>query len=144
MSLAKLRAEQGRVLHGAWVNGAVHGLGEDVRLRVRGRWNPEFRAMQAKLQAAVPNDKKTRTEFGLEVSVAESERIITECLIETALLDWENLRETDDGEPIPFSKEKARELLTDPMLAPFRDAVLISSMQVAKEGKEQFEADEKN
>jgi len=144
MSLAKLRAEQGRVVHGAWVNGSIHGLGEDVRLLVRGRWNPEFRAMQAKLQAAVPSNKKVRTEFGLEVSPAESDRIVSECLIETVLLDWENLRETDDGPPIPYSKEKARELLTDPMLVPFRDAVLVSSMQVAKEGKDAFEADEKN
>jgi hypothetical protein len=144
MSLAKLRAEQGRVVHGAWVNGDTHGLGDDVRLRVRGRWNPDFRALHAKLQGAVPARKKVRTEFGLEVTPAESDRILTECLIETALLDWEGIRETDDGEVIPYSKEKARELLTDPMLTPFRDAVLIATMQVAKEGKETFEADEKN
>lgn len=144
MSLAKLRAEQRRVVDGAWINGAIHGLGEDVKLLVRGRWNPEFRALHAKLQAAVPSNKKVRTEFGLEVSPAESDRILTECLAETALLGWENLRESDDSEPIPYSKEKARELLFDPLLAPFRDAVLISTMQVAKEGKEAFEADEKN
>jgi hypothetical protein len=143
VSLSKLRAEQARVVRGAWVNGVSHGLGDDVRLLVRGRWNPDFRALHAKLQAAVPNSKKVRTEFGLEISPAESDRIITECLCE-ALLGWEGLRETDDGEPIPYSKEKARELLTDPDLVPFRDAVLVATMQVAKEGKEQFEADAKN
>lgn len=144
MSLAKVRAEQRRVLDGAWVNGEIHGLGEELRLKVRGRWHPAFRALHAKLSAAVPREKKVRTEFGLEVAPAETDRIITECLVETGLVDWDGLRETDEGPHIPYSKEKARELLTDPELAPFRDAVLISTLHVAKEGKEAFEADEKN
>jgi hypothetical protein len=144
MSLAKLRAEQRRVLEGAWVNGEILGLGESVRVKVRGRWNPEFRAMHAKLLAQVPAEKKNRTEFGLEVSPTEADRIVTECLLKHGLVDWQGLRETDDGPEIPYSEAKARELLTDPELAPLRDAVLVASIQVAKEGKEQFEADVKN
>jgi hypothetical protein len=145
MSLAKIRAEGKRAIEGAWVNGQIHGLGDELQLKVRGRWNPEFRALHAKLQAQVPNSRKTRTEFGMEITPAEGDRIITECLIETVLVDWKGLTLTDDDpEQLPFSKEKARELLTDPELAPFRDGVLIASGHVAKEGKEVFEADAKN
>jgi hypothetical protein len=145
MSLSKIRKEQSRATAGAWVNGEVHGLGEDLRFLVRGRWNADFQAMQAKMTASVPRERKIRASTGLlEISPAENDRIILECLLKTVLLGWEGLRETDDSEPIPYTPEKARELLSDPLLAPLRDAVLICSIQVAQEGKEATETDAKN
>jgi hypothetical protein len=145
MSLAKLRAEQGRVVHGAWVNGVVPRPRRRRALLVRGRWNPDFRALHAKLTAAVPRSKKEcgrNSASRYQPGRKRSHHLDRMPVRGAARLG--RLRETDDGEPIPYSKEKARELLTDPELVPFRDAVLIATMQVAKEGKEQFEADAKN
>lgn len=143
MSLSKTRTEQAKAVNGAWVDSKAHGF-DGVRFKVRGRWNPDFRALQAKLTAAVPREQKIQTEFGSEIPPVEADRIVTECLIETVLLDWDGVKETDDSPPIPYTKEKAKELLSDPLLAPFRDSVLAASMLVAKEGKDSLEQDVKN
>jgi hypothetical protein len=140
MNLASVRAEQSKALHGAWVPPDKHGF-EGVHLKVRGRWNPDFRTMEATLAASVLRDGRLP---GGELLPAESERIMNECLVETALLDWSGLRESEDSEPLPYSKEKARELLFDPLLRPFRDAVLSAAIMVARDGQDTLEGDLKN
>lgn len=145
MTLAKIRKEQLRARDGAWVNGAVHGLA-DMAFKVRGRWNPEARALQQKLTAAVPADKKVRTDIGtLEISQADTDRIVGEVLLETVLLDWHGVQEDEASEPLAYNKADARRLLFDDLVGePLRNAVLLSSVSVAKEGQDTLEADAKN
>ncbi len=143
MSLSKTRAEQAKAVHGAWVGPKAHGF-EGVHFKVRGRFNADFRALNAKLVAAVPRENKIRTEMGFEITPSDNDRILSECLLETVLLDWKGLKETDDSPEIPFSKDKARELLSDPLLSPLRDSILTASLMVAQDGKEDLEQDVKN
>lgn len=142
-SLKKVRTEQAKAVYGAWVDDKAHGF-DGVRFKVRGRWNSDFRALQAKLTAAAPQDLKVVNGFSSELVPSENDRILAECLIETVLLDWEGLREEEESEPIPYSKPKARELLFDPLLTPLRDSIVTASMLVAREGKEQLDDDAKN
>lgn len=140
MSLLKTRTKQARALHGAWVSDAVHDF-EGVRFKVRGRWNPDAKALESRLGAAVPKDKKLPNG---NLNPAEAERILNEVIVETILVDWDGLRETDESEPIPYAKETARDLLADPLLEPFRNAILFASLRVAEDGKDSLEADLKN
>ena len=138
--LKKTRAEQSRAIKGAWVGPQAHGF-DGVQFKVRGRWNnPDFKALEAKLSSQVPNDRKV----GFDLSPADKERILNECLVETIILDWAGVKEDEESPEIPFSKEKARELICDPALLPFRDSIVAASILVAKDGQEALEQDVKN
>jgi hypothetical protein len=140
MSLSKTRKQQTRALNGAWVSDDKHGF-EGVRFKVRGRYNPDAKSLEARLGAAVPKDKKLQNGFLLP---EESDRIVTELLIETILVDWDGVREDDEAPAIPYSKEEARKLLSDPLLRPFRDSALLAALVVAEDGKDAIEEDAKN
>ena len=56
----------------------------------------------------------------------EGERITNWLLLNTCLIDWDGLQD-DDGNAIPYSKEMAEKLLTDPDFRKFRDAVMTAS-----------------
>lgn len=49
---------------------------------------------------------------------------------EHILVGWRDLQD-DDGNAIPYSKEKALELLSDPSLADLYDTVMVASNEVA-------------
>ena len=97
-----------------------------VRLKVRGLGNADYRRLQARLYEAVPRAKKVAG----RIDPDEQDRILTQCLVDTCLLDWDGL-EGDDGKHLPFSREKAAELLSDPALRRLREAVAWAAMQVA-------------
>jgi len=50
-----------------------------------------------------------------------------EAMAGTVLLGWDKL-EDDDGKPIPFSQEKALEILKDPRLADLHEHVMAQAM----------------
>jgi hypothetical protein len=137
-------AEATRALDGAWVGPAIHKL-DKVQFRVRAWANPEFITLRDRLMASVPRDK--RTPDG-DIPADEVHRIHTECLLQTVLLDWRGLEATKNGPPVVYTADKARELLTHPKIgsafSPFRQAIVASATQVAKEGREQLEEEIKN
>ena len=141
MSLAKVRAGQRRALDGAWVTEDVHEY-EGVAFRVRGWMNPEFLQMRDKLSKAVPRSAYVDG----DIPPDEQKRIIDECIVETVLLDWRGpgMAEEDGAEPVAYSKERAREFLRDPLLGPWRGAVVASALKVAKDGRDSIEDDTKN
>jgi hypothetical protein len=59
---------------------------------------------------------------GGQVDYEQRQQITARTLADTVLLGWEGL-EGDDGQPLPYSPETAKDLLLDPQMLAFRDAV---------------------
>lgn len=98
---------------GAWTN----DLGEGLKLKLARLRNPDFRKMYQR--ALKPYQQQIRRGT---LDPAIEEGIINRCVAETVLLDWKNL--SLDGKEIPFSKENALRILSDPDLTDFRDLVV--------------------
>lgn len=124
MRLGEQKIDPIKLEQGDWVEN-IPEMG-DLRLKVRGARNKDWVRMQGVLSDAVPRNRK----IGGRPIPAEMDRIMTALLRETCLLDWGGL-EGDDGAAIPYSKDKANELLSDPQYRNFRDAVIWASSVVA-------------
>lgn len=111
---------------GAWV-GNIPDMGE-LRLKVRGSNNADWRELERKLITALPREKKIR---GL-IDVKEQDAITCECLFQTGLVDWDGF-EDDEGKPIPYSKELARDICFNPEYMRYRMAVSWACNVVAEE-----------
>lgn len=116
MKLAELAVDVNRAENGAWVNDVPDLPG--LRLKVRASNNADWRRLQMMLFDKLPRKKK----LSGRVDPDETDRIITQCLIDACLLDWDGL-EDDDGKAIPYSKQMAEKLLMEPEYRRFRDAV---------------------
>jgi hypothetical protein len=132
VDLNSRKIDHNKVEQGAWVDNIPEW--GDLRLRVRGIGNSDYRRLQATLLDSVPRGKRMRGRIGPE----DQDRINATCLADTVLLGWENL--TSDGAPVPYSKEEAKRLLTDPDFVAFRDAVTWAANMVAENSEENSEA----
>ncbi len=119
---------------GAWIEN-IPNFG-DVRLRVRGMLNADWRRLSAKLSRAVPVSKKIDGTLDPE----EQDRVAIELLTETCLLGWERL--TDKGIPLVYSKETARKLITERRR--FRDAVAWAASMVGQQAAAAKDANQGN
>lgn len=117
MKLSQVAIDASAHEQGQWIDD-IPEMG-DLRLRVRGIGNADWKRHSSKLATAIPRENKR----GGIVAPEAQDTITTSCLINTCLIDWDGLTD-DDDKPIPYSKEKAKELLEDPALRRFRDAVL--------------------
>ena len=117
MKLSELTVDTDRQENGAWVDDIPEVQG--LRLKVRGAYNADWRRMQAKLLDAVPRKKR----MGGRIDPEDNDAIMTKCLLNCCLLDWEGL-EGDDGQPIPFDKKTAMKLLSEPEYRRFRESVI--------------------
>lgn len=126
MKLNDMAIDPEKLEHGAWVSD-IPDMGE-LRLKVRGIGNNDFRKLQTKLVEAEPRQFKT----GGRVSPERQDAITAKCLIHTILIDWSGLV-GENNEPIPYSKELATELLTSPKYRRFRDAVSYAASIVAED-----------
>ncbi len=113
MDLSEIDVDEVAFEQGAWIDN-IPNFG-DVRLRVRGIFNADWRRLNAKLTAAVPSSKKV----GGQLEPEEQDRIAIALLSETCLLGWDGL--TDKGVPVVYSRETALKLITERRR--FRDAV---------------------
>jgi hypothetical protein len=142
MRLSDIKRDSAAIEGGQWV-GSKHGtpipaMG-DLSLRVRGAENSDWRALQSKLTSAIPRGKIV----GGVIAQDEQDRVISLCLKNTCLLDWEGI-EGADGAAVPYSKEQAEFLLTDPDMRDFRNAVLWAANQVGHNINEALKVDAKN
>lgn len=146
MQLSSLKVDSARVEGGEWI-GDIPDM-DDLRLHVRGMNNAAYRALYDKLIRAIPFKRRRK---GL--SAADRERVENECLIETVLLGWDNLNEPDKpnggghkvkGAQIPYTKDLARELITNPDSVAFRNAIIYAANIVGEIKDEENEALEKN
>lgn len=125
MKLNELAVDPERQEKGAWVDD-IPECGA-LRLKVRGSQNADWRRMQAKLVDAIPRQKK----LGGRIDPDEQDRLITSLLLNTCLLDWEGL-DDEQGNPVPYDKDTARMLLTEPMYRRFREGVQWAANIVAE------------
>lgn len=136
MDLSSLKTNTVVVEQGDWVDN-IPDMG-DLRLKVRGRGNSKWRALEQTLAAAVPRGKKVNG----RIPAVEADRILAICMRETALLDWENLKDGD--QVLPYTKEMATTLLTDPLFRAFFDACAWACSVVSDGAGAAQEADVKN
>jgi hypothetical protein len=113
---------------GAWV-GDIPDMG-DLKLKVRGVNNAAWRELERKLIEALPREKKIRG----RIDQKEQDRITSECLYQTALLDWDGF-EDDDGKPILYEQGLAKELCFNPEYMRYRLAINWAANIVAEEKK---------
>jgi len=137
MKLKDVAVDAGRAEEGAWVDNIPDM--EGLRLKVRGANNKDWRRLQQKLIQAIP--RKRRMLGQLEPD--DSDDITTKCLINTSLLDWDGL-DGDDGQPLPYTLETAKKLMTDPDYRRFREAVSWAANWVGEQSKEDVEEDAGN
>jgi hypothetical protein len=137
MKLKDVAVDSGRAEEGAWVDNIPDM--EGLRLKVRGSNNKDWRKLQQKLIQAIP--RKRRMSGQLEPE--DSDDITTKCLLNTSLLDWDGL-DDDDGNPLPYSRETANKLMTDPDYRRFRESVSWAANWVAEQSKEDVEEDAGN
>ncbi|APX83978.1 hypothetical protein BV511_04135 [Methylorubrum extorquens] len=132
MKLSSLKVDAAAIEDGEWI-GNIPEMG-DLEVRVRGLNNAKYRRLQTTLIDAVPRAKRQ----GGRLDPDEQDRITASCLNATVLLDWRGL-EGEDGQPVPYSKDLATDLLTKPEFRRFREAVIWAASQV---GEERAAADE--
>lgn len=120
---------------GDWV-GDIPECG-GLRIRTKGTGNKAYLKLQDKLIQAVPRKQRVN---GL--SPEDRQRIRNICLCNTCLLEWDGL--TDGGVVVPYSKEKASELMTNPEWEVFQDAVAYAAGAVATQTETELEDDAKN
>jgi hypothetical protein len=137
MKMKDVAVDADRAEAGAWVKDIPDM--EGLRLKVRGANNKDWRRTQMKLIQATP--RKRRMSGNLDPD--DSDRITTLCLLNTSLLDWEGL-EDDDGKAIPYSREMAEKLLTEPDFRRFREAAAWAANWVAEQSVAEVEEDAGN
>lgn len=152
MRLKDISVKADRAEQGAWVNnipwqgvGASLGLTVDeatakdlagVSLRVRGLNTVDARRLRKRLLNAVKPDEK----IGSDLDPAVEDGIEAQMLADVVLVDWAGI-EGDDGEPLPYSKEMAKRLMTEPQFVLLRGAARFAAATVMDRGKEKLEAD---
>jgi hypothetical protein len=137
MKLSDVAIDFNRVEQGEWVDN-IPEMG-DLRVKVRGVSNADWRRLQSKLIQAVPRNKRV----GGQIDPEESDRITSVLLLETAVLDWSGI-EDDSGNSVPYSKEQAREIVTNPTHRRVRDAFLWAASTVGDAITTRQEEQEKN
>lgn len=128
MKLNDVRVDSNRIEAGAWIDDISECPG--LRLRCRGQGNKDWRKLQSKLLDSVPRKKRVN-----RLDYDESERITNLLLLNTCLLEWDGLFD-DDGNALPYSRDLAEKLLTDPDYRKFRDAVLTASTLVGENNED--------
>lgn len=137
MDLSNLKRDSGQIEAGQWVSD-IPGM-DDLRLRVRGLTSPTVSALRGRKQRKV--SKNGRNSDGTIKSDIEM-RIFGEVLFEVVLLEWDGL--TDNGKPVPYDRELAKQWLTNPDYMPFADAVTWAAQLVDRGLAEQQGGLEKN
>lgn len=136
MDMQGVKVDPVKIEQGDWIDN-IPDMG-DLRLKVRGAGNADWRKLQARLVGAVPRAKRA----GGRLDPDETDRITSILLRDAGVTDWENL--TDKGAAVPYSKEAATLYLTDPAYRAFRDAALWACTEVGATASASTEADAKN
>lgn len=105
MKLSTIKAAGAASLHGTWVD-VIPSL-PGVRLKVCAANNPKSRAIVTEFYANAPRGKRSKE----ELDAVERRQIL-----EAILVDWDGITD-DEGAPIPFTREKAEEFLSDPEIS---------------------------
>lgn len=117
MRISRFRTDRSAETNGVWVD-----AGEGLHLLIARAGNPRFQDAMRRLGHPLLPQIKTGT-----ISEETSEGVLCRALAETILLNWKNLQD-DDGKDIPYSVEKATQLLLE--VRDFRSIVIELSQNV--------------
>lgn len=137
MRINDVKVNVEKVEQGAWVEN-IPEL-EGLKLKVRGANNKDWRRLQSRLIQSIPRSKR----IAGQIEPDEIDRINSILLLDTCLLDWSGL-EGDDGQPLAYSRDTAKNLLTDPQYARFRDGVLWAANVVGEQTEAEIKDTVKN
>lgn len=112
MDIAKFQSDPKKSDEGVWIS-----LDESTRIRVARADNPRYQA--AMRRELLPYKQAVRAGT---LSEKIADKVMAVCLAEAVLLDWDGF--TAEGEPLPYSREKAVELLMAPHMKDFRSMVV--------------------
>jgi hypothetical protein len=118
MELNRFKTDQALEQEGVWID-----LGEGASIRVARAGNRRNSELFNKLTSDPEYQRKDKLDTLTE---ADLEAVVVTCLAETILLDWKGFE--DGGKEVPFSKEKAREMLA---YRDFRNTVQEASRDAA-------------
>jgi hypothetical protein len=134
-SILELATDKALETEGVWVD-----IGNGVEVRVARIGNPAYRARMKKLGKPYRHllrDDESELPDGL------LEKLTVDAIAHTVLLDWRGPAMVDgEGQPIPFSPEKAVELLTG--IDWFRERVEEAARMRETFRRREVEAAEKN
>lgn len=111
--LSSLKTDAKRSEEGVWQE-----IGEGFEVKVARLGHPEYKAYVAKLSK--PHLRSIQREG---IGSAKLREIQQRAVSRHILLDWRGLHD-DDGSEIPYSQEKALELLSDPDYSELLDIIL--------------------
>jgi len=111
MDISKRRIDAKKSVDGVWFD-----LDTETRLLIGRVASPAYKRLLREKMLPFVDDIRNNS-----FSQDEQDRITAEVFSELVLLKWEGLKE--NGVDIPYSKERALELLSDPALEWFREQV---------------------
>lgn len=103
MKLSRLKPDLSKAENGIWIN-----VGEGLRIKVASMSN---KAYVKTLKASMKPYRSQIRSGRIRDEVVEG--VVKACMARTVLLAWEGLTEDDEETEIPYSTDKALELLTD-------------------------------
>jgi hypothetical protein len=119
MKLSAIKVDSS-VAEGEWI-GNIPNM-EDLELKVRAPFAATVRAYRNQLIRALPASVRNDPNG---IPLEKQDEIEAELNLEVILLDWRNA-------DMPYSKELARQYLTDPDWVDFREAVAWASSRVGR------------
>lgn len=118
MDLTLFQTDADRSVDGVWCP-----VDDDTKIKVARLGNKRY---QRVLQREMTPYKRLIDKGTVSDDVAD--KILVTAMAEAILLDWEGM--TKHGEPFPYSKQNAVDLLLDPNLKDFRDFVTELSQDI--------------
>lgn len=115
MKLSTIKKDVNAAESGVWVNGVL----EDLDVKIASAGNRKY--IDALRNALKPYTNRSNGLKNIPDNVFLE--IQNKCIAKHVLLDWRHLQD-DDGNDIPYSYEKAVELLQDPENEEFRKVVV--------------------
>lgn len=133
MKISEFKTDENLEETGVWVD--IDGTPDGTQLLVARLYNDNFNDLFDRKTKA----HRSRIQRG-KFPIAKQREIMRECMAETVLLDWKNLKD-DAGKNIPYSRAKATEFLA---LRDFNELVteIASTMETFR--AEEKEKDTKN
>ena len=115
MKLSEMRVNSDAIENGRWVALVVFPGAE---VKVRGMKSKGYRRELQRVVTNLPMQDKMRLSEDPDIT----DRIDIQMVSSYLLLDWRGI-EDDNGDPVPFSADRAKELLSDPDMVELRDAI---------------------
>jgi len=114
-SLSQFSVDVQRVDEGVWYE--VPGA-DGLRLLIRSTRSKAYKAEQAKQMRELRSVANRNPNLGIEMA----QKIANACIAKASLLGWENLLD-ETGQPLPYTPETCKRVMTERKYEPFQDLV---------------------